>query len=82
MSLSMGSGVSSFSPLSLTFKCRAVAAVALGDPDKIEQVPVTVVDRFTYLLERKIDVLARFDYYTLERQVFEVRDIIHSCDLS
>jgi len=47
--------------------CRAVAAAVLGDPGKVEYVPLTTSDRFEAVADRKVDVLSRNTTWTLER---------------
>ena len=53
-------------------KCRAVAAVVLNDPDKIDVINVTKENRFLKLNNREIDVLIRGDADTLQREIREV----------
>jgi general L-amino acid transport system substrate-binding protein len=48
--------------------CRAVAAAALGNPDKVVFVPVTSASRFPVLLSGKIDLLMRNTTQTFERE--------------
>lgn len=48
--------------------CRAVAAAALGQADKVAFVPVTSASRFPVLLTNKIDLLMRNTTYTFERE--------------
>jgi len=48
--------------------CRAVAAAVLGNPDKVEYVPVTTANRFPRLLSRRIDLLMGNTTYTFERE--------------
>ena len=48
--------------------CRAVAAAALGQADKVAFVPVTSASRFPVLLAEKIEVLMRNTTYTFERE--------------
>ena len=48
--------------------CRAVAAAALGEADKVAFVPVTSASRFPVLLSGKIDLLMRNTTYTFERE--------------
>jgi general L-amino acid transport system substrate-binding protein len=48
--------------------CRAVAAAALGDPAKVNFVPVSAQDRFEKLASGAIDVLARNTTWTMERE--------------
>lgn len=49
--------------------CRAVAAAALGDPDKVDFVPLSTTARFASLAEGKIDVLSRNTSWTFSRDV-------------
>jgi general L-amino acid transport system substrate-binding protein len=48
--------------------CRALAAAALGDPDKVDYAPLNAADRFEALQTAKIDVLSRNSSWTLERE--------------
>jgi general L-amino acid transport system substrate-binding protein len=48
--------------------CRAVAAAALGKPDKVVFIPVSTATRFPILLSGKIDLLTRSTTYTFERE--------------
>jgi general L-amino acid transport system substrate-binding protein len=48
--------------------CRAVAAAALGQADKVAFVPVTSANRFPVLLSGKIDLLMRSTTYTFDRE--------------
>ena len=47
--------------------CRALAAVTLGDADKVRYVPLNTQQRFTALQSGEIDVLARNTTFTLTR---------------
>ena len=47
--------------------CRAVAAAALGDAEKVKFVPLTAKERFTALQSGEIDVLSRNTTWTLTR---------------
>ncbi len=47
--------------------CRAVAAVVLGDANKVRFVPLTAPQRFTALQSGEIDLLARNTTWTLTR---------------
>ncbi|MFQ5793895.1 MAG: amino acid ABC transporter substrate-binding protein [Candidatus Bipolaricaulia bacterium] len=47
--------------------CRAIAAAVLGDPSKVEFVPLTAAERFTALQTGEIDVLIRNTTWTLTR---------------
>src|SRR6201991_2639789 len=47
--------------------CRAIAAAALGDPDKVKYLPLSAKDRFTALQSGEIDVLSRNTTWTLSR---------------
>jgi len=49
--------------------CRAVAAAALGDPDKVELVPLGGAERLEALAANRIDLLARNTSWTLSRDV-------------
>jgi len=59
--------------------CRAVAAAALSDPDKTSFLPLTSRARFTALLSKEIDLLARNTTWTIGRaasfQVYFVEPI-------
>ncbi len=48
--------------------CRAVAAAALGNSDKVKYVPLTTTNRFTALQSGEIDVLIRSTTWTLGRE--------------
>ncbi|WP_373502003.1 amino acid ABC transporter substrate-binding protein [Aestuariivirga sp.] len=48
--------------------CKAVAAAALGDPSKVEFVPVNAQERFEKLNSGAIDLLARNTTWTMERE--------------
>ena len=48
--------------------CRAVAAAAVGDPDKVTFVPLRASARFPALLTKSVDVLARNTTWTLQRE--------------
>ena len=48
--------------------CRAVAAVALGNPEKVDFVPLTAAGRFPALKNGRIDLLARNTTRTLGRE--------------
>lgn len=48
--------------------CRAVAAAALGDPAKVEFVPLTAQQRFDALKSGAVDVLARNTTWNMERE--------------
>ena len=47
--------------------CRAVAAAALGDANKVTYVPTTAAERFDVLAAGKIDLLARNSTVNLQR---------------
>lgn len=47
--------------------CRAVAAAALGDADKVDFVPMDGPDRFSALLAGDLDMMARETSHTLSR---------------
>jgi len=48
--------------------CRAVAAAVLGDPEKVEFVPLKSSTRFPALLTKRIDLLLRNTTWTLSRE--------------
>ena len=52
--------------------CRRLAAAVLGDPSRIELVPVDDSDRYRRLLDREVDVMYAGDSFTLEKLVREV----------
>jgi hypothetical protein len=55
--------------------CRAVAAGIFGPDnidDRVEFVPISTVERWRYLHDRKYDVLAQVSTHTMEREVMEV----------
>jgi general L-amino acid transport system substrate-binding protein len=47
--------------------CRAVAAAALGSPDKVKYVPLSTKERFTALQSGEVDLLSRQTTWTLSR---------------
>lgn len=47
--------------------CRAVAAAALGNPDKVKYVPLSTKERFTALQSGEADLLSRQTTWTLSR---------------
>jgi general L-amino acid transport system substrate-binding protein len=47
--------------------CRAVAAAALGDADKVRYVPLNAAQRFTALQSGEIDILSRNTTWTMSR---------------
>lgn len=47
--------------------CRAIAAAALGNPDKVSYVPLSTKDRFTALQSGEVDLLSRQTTWTLSR---------------
>jgi general L-amino acid transport system substrate-binding protein len=49
--------------------CRAVAAAALGDPNKVEYVPLSAAARFDALRDGRIDVLSRNSTWTMSRDL-------------
>ncbi len=49
--------------------CRAVAAAVLGDPEKVEFVPLTSKVRFTALASGEVDMLSRVTTWTFSRDV-------------
>jgi general L-amino acid transport system substrate-binding protein len=48
--------------------CRAVAAAVLGDPDKVELIPLLASTRFPALQTRRIDLLLNNTTWTLTRE--------------
>jgi general L-amino acid transport system substrate-binding protein len=48
--------------------CRAVAAAVLGDPAKVQYVPVSADVRFDALRDHKIDLLSRNSTWTMSRE--------------
>ncbi|CAN1559019.1 HisJ ABC-type amino acid transport/signal transduction systems, periplasmic component/domain [Rhabdaerophilaceae bacterium] len=48
--------------------CRALAAAVLGDPGRVNFVPLSAADRFDALKTGKIDVLSRNSTWTLQRE--------------
>jgi hypothetical protein len=56
--------------------CRAVAAGIFGPDnidDRVEFVPISTIDRWSSLHDKKYDVLAQVSTHTMEREVMEVR---------
>lgn len=49
--------------------CRAMAAAVLGDPEKVEFIPLSATARFDALAGKAIDVLSRNTTWTLERDI-------------
>jgi general L-amino acid transport system substrate-binding protein len=49
--------------------CRAVATVVIGDPDKVDFVPLSAAARFDALTARKIDLLSRNSTWTMARDL-------------
>ena len=49
--------------------CRAVAAAVLGDPDKVDFVPLSAAARFDALTQHKIDLLSRNSTWTMSRDL-------------
>lgn len=49
--------------------CRAVAAAVLGDPERVQFVPLKASTRFPALAARRIDLLARNTTWTFAREV-------------
>ncbi len=47
--------------------CRAVAAAVLGDPNKVQFVPLTGETRFTALASGEVDILSRNSTWTFSR---------------
>lgn len=48
--------------------CRAVAAAALGDADKVEIIPVSTASRLPLLLSKQVDLLAHTTSQTFSRE--------------
>lgn len=48
--------------------CRAVAAAVLGDPSKVQYVPLTAQERFDGLKSGAVDLLARNTTWNMERE--------------
>jgi general L-amino acid transport system substrate-binding protein len=48
--------------------CRAVAAAVLGDPTRVNFVPLTADERFTALHDKRIDLLSRNSTWTMGRE--------------
>lgn len=48
--------------------CRAVAAAALGSPDKVQFIPLKASERFPALLAKKVDLLLRNTSWTMTRE--------------
>jgi general L-amino acid transport system substrate-binding protein len=48
--------------------CRAVAAATLGDPAKVEYVPLNAQQRFDAVASGEVDILARNTTWTMERE--------------
>jgi general L-amino acid transport system substrate-binding protein len=48
--------------------CRSVAAAVLDDPQKVQFVPLSTVERFDVLRAGKVDVLSRNSTWTFERE--------------
>ena len=51
--------------------CRAVAAAALGNAEKVALIPLSTAERFTALRDGKVDLLARNTTWTEQRDVAE-----------
>ena len=49
--------------------CRAVASAVLGDPDKVDFVPLSAAARFDALTQHKIDLLSRNSTWTMTRDL-------------
>ena len=49
--------------------CRAVAAAALGDPGKVDYVPLSATDRFEALQKGWVDLLSRNSTWTMSRDL-------------
>ncbi len=56
--------------------CRALAAAALGDADKVEFVPLKPGERLPALTRGRIDVLARNTTWTMERDVMQAVEFV------
>jgi len=48
--------------------CRSIAAAVLDDPQKVQFVPLSTVERFDALRAGKVDVLSRNSTWTFERE--------------
>jgi general L-amino acid transport system substrate-binding protein len=48
--------------------CKALAAAALGDANKVDYVPLSAQDRFEKLKAGSVDILARNTTWTMERE--------------
>ena len=69
---SMRDSTGNWSGIDVDF-CRAVAAVVLGNPNKVEFISLRATARFPALYSREIDILARNTTWTVEREaVFSV----------
>jgi general L-amino acid transport system substrate-binding protein len=66
--LSYKDGAGAWSGLDVDF-CRAVAAAALGDADKVELVALDNAARLDALREKRIDLLARNTTWTMSRDL-------------
>jgi general L-amino acid transport system substrate-binding protein len=66
MGFSMPDAQNNWTGMDVDF-CRAVAAAVLGDPRKVEFVPLTAKERFTALQSGDIDVLSRNTTWTMSR---------------
>jgi general L-amino acid transport system substrate-binding protein len=49
--------------------CRAVAAAVLGDPEKVQFVPLKSSERFPALIAKAVDLLVRNTTWTMRREV-------------
>lgn len=56
--------------------CRAVATVVLGDPSKVEFVPLEAKGRFDALTSGKIDLLSRNTTWTMDRDVLHLVEFV------
>ena len=58
--------------------CRAIAAAIFGSSSsdgKVEFIPISSAsERWNYLLDKTVDVLARVTTFTMERDIYEVSD--------
>lgn len=66
--LSLVDGEGAWTGLDVDF-CRAVAAAALGDADKVKFIPLGADERFAALRDGKVDLLARNSTWTEQRDI-------------
>jgi general L-amino acid transport system substrate-binding protein len=59
--------------ISLSFQCRGIAAMVLGDPEKIETIITSNAERFLALANGTVDIITRTTTHTMSRDVSEVR---------